>query len=163
VASDIAELHADEVDWESGIITRKRSKTRDRANVPVVRYKLWPRTFDLLKRWGSREGIVLHTRSGGSWAFRRMRDDGTLHKNDNVARNFNVLRDRLGMKLSFKYLRKTSPAILESHEHYGRYVPHFLGHAPAGIASRNYTPPSHELFDRILGWLGEQYGGDVTG
>lgn len=163
VASDIAELRADEVDWNQGIIARKRTKTRDRANVPVVRYKLWPQTFDLLRKWGRREGTVLRTRSGGSWAFRRLRADGTLHKNDNVARNFNVLRGRLGLKLSFKYLRKTSPAILESHENYGRYVPHLLGHSPKGIAARNYTPPNDDLFDRILGWLGEQYGKDVTG
>ena len=34
--TDISDLHPSEVDWERGRVTRKRSKTEDRASVPTV-------------------------------------------------------------------------------------------------------------------------------
>ena len=48
--------------------------------------------------------------------------------------------------------------MLESHEIYGRYKGHFLGHAPRGLAEKHYAAPSTELFDKIVSWLGEQFG-----
>jgi hypothetical protein len=41
------------VDWTAGVITRKRSKTRDEQDVPEVRHKLWDRTFALLEQYRS--------------------------------------------------------------------------------------------------------------
>ena len=34
--TDVSDLHPSEVDWERGRVTRKRSKTEDRASVPTV-------------------------------------------------------------------------------------------------------------------------------
>ena len=44
---DIAELRQDEVNWETGRLTRQRSKTRkhNADKVPTVSYQLWPETF----------------------------------------------------------------------------------------------------------------------
>jgi len=53
---DIADLAPDEVDWQRGMIRRKRSKTEHVQSVEVVTYKLWPETFELLKRLGQRSG-----------------------------------------------------------------------------------------------------------
>ena len=62
---DMAELHPDEVDWEKGIITRKRSKTADCQNVPEVSWPLWPLTLELLKKErGTDPDRVLLTREG---------------------------------------------------------------------------------------------------
>src|SRR5208337_2463848 len=78
--TDISELKQSEVDWEEGTITRKRSKTDSQESVPVVRYKLWQSTFALLRQFNSGGDPVLRTRAGGEWAFRRLREDGTLRR-----------------------------------------------------------------------------------
>ena len=38
---DLADLRQDEVDWEKGTITKKRSKTSNHASAPTVCWKLW--------------------------------------------------------------------------------------------------------------------------
>jgi integrase len=160
-ASDISAIKQTEVDWECGVITRKRVKTSEAENVPTVRYKLWEPTLCLSRQFNTARDPVLTTREGGEWAFRRLRADGSLHKNDNVAPPFRrVLKScgLLGKGLSQYSLRKTSATRLESHPEYGRYVSHFLGHSPIGTAARNYAAPSDELFDTIITWLGSQYG-----
>ena len=58
---DISDLKDEEVDWNAGRIRRKRSKTANHDNVPVVEYLLWPRTFDLLKEYRSGGELVLLT------------------------------------------------------------------------------------------------------
>ena len=160
-ASDISELKQAEIDWRRGVITRKRGKTSDKDNVPTVQYKLWGETFALLKQFNTGNDPVLTTRRGGEWAFRRLRADGTLWRNDNVAPLFRrVLKacKLLGKGLSHYNLRKTSATLLESHSEYGRYVTYFLGHSPKGTAAKHYAAPSTELFDAAVTWLGRQYG-----
>ncbi|HUE17170.1 MAG TPA: hypothetical protein VMR25_23660, partial [Planctomycetaceae bacterium] len=46
------------IDWAKGTITRKRAKTAAYSGVPLVSTKLWPETLDLLRKLGSREGLV---------------------------------------------------------------------------------------------------------
>jgi len=53
---DISDLRPDEVDWTKGRIVRKRSKTRNSGGVPTIEYPLWSETFDLLRKYGEREG-----------------------------------------------------------------------------------------------------------
>jgi hypothetical protein len=72
------------------------------------------------------------------------------------------LQNKTGLNHPMKLLRKTSATLIESHELYGRYTGHFLGHAPSTIAERHYAAPSMDLFDRIVLWLGDQYGKVVT-
>src|SRR5208337_4169061 len=118
-------------------------------------------TFALLKQFNTGNDPVLTTRRGGEWAFRRLRADGTLWRNDNVAPLFRrVLKacKLLGKGLSHYNLRKTSATLLESHSEYGRYVTYFLGHSPKGTAAKHYAAPSTELFDAAVTWLGRQYG-----
>jgi hypothetical protein len=62
---DVSDLSQDEVDWQLGTITRKRSKTRNHEDCPTVTYRLWPRTFALLKQHRCGEGdLVLRTKTG---------------------------------------------------------------------------------------------------
>jgi len=51
-----------------------------------------------------------------------------------------------------------SATLLETHEVYGRYVHHFLGHSPKSIADKHYAAPSQELFDKALDWLRQWIG-----
>jgi len=48
-SKDISDLHPAQVDLDRGTITRKRSKTHEWANVPVVQYRLWAETIRLLR------------------------------------------------------------------------------------------------------------------
>ena len=50
---DVADLGQEEVDWLAGMISRRRSKTGDHVTVPMVSYRLWPETFELLRRFRS--------------------------------------------------------------------------------------------------------------
>ena len=159
---DIADLKDSEVDWENGRIIRKRSKTEDHEDVPVVNYKLWPLTAELLRRYRSGTEIVLVTRGGARWAWEKLMEDGKYRTSDNIATNYNHLKKRLKAKgveaRPLKLLRKTSATRIESHREYGRYVSHFLGHSPRTIKDRHSSAPSQELFDEITEWLGAWYG-----
>lgn len=162
-STDIAELKRHQVDWKEGRIIRRRSKTEDQVDVPIVNYKLWPQTFELLMKHDSGQATVLLTRSGGLWAWEERGDDGKTHSSDNIASNFNRLRDKLGVGKSLDKLRKTSATKIESHREYGRYKIHFLGHSPRTLADKHYAAPSRDLFDEVLAWVGKQYGSVITG
>jgi integrase len=155
--TDISELRDDEVDWREGRIIRKRSKTGDSEDVPTVGYKLWEQTFELLKQYRSGGEVVLLTESGRRWVNKRM-VDGRLVKADNIASCYVWLKKRAKFGKPLKLIRKTSASLIEGHPEYGRYKSHFLGHSPRTVADRHYAAPSTELFDRIVDWLGQQYG-----
>ena len=155
--TDISDLLDNEVDWDQGRIIRKRSKTAVGEDVPVVNYKLWPLTFELLKEYRSGGDVVLLTESGRRWVDKRL-VEGRLVKADNIASCYTWLKKKAKFTKPLKLIRKTSASLIESQAQYGRYKSHFLGHSPRSIADRHYAAPSPELFDEIVNWLGKQYG-----
>jgi integrase len=156
--TDISDLRQDEVDWVEGRIIRKRSKTDDKDDVPTVNYKLWPLTFELLKKYRSDDPeIALLTEAGNRWVSKEL-IEGRLRKADNIASCYVWLKKKTGTKKPLKLIRKTSATIIEGHVEFGRYKSHFLGHSPRTIADRNYAAPNMTLFDKIVEWLGQQYG-----
>jgi integrase len=145
---DIADLHPDEIDWEGGRLSRKRSKTGDHASVPTVEYRLWPETFDLLTRLRSSDPTrVLVTKSGKPWVDRRKTNI------DSVRIEF----EKLNPTLSFKHLRKTAASMLATHPEYASYAQYFLSHAPNNVADSHYVKPSQERFDGAVTWLRDQF------
>lgn len=158
--SDIAELKQIEVDWNLGIITRKRSKTDDREETPTVRWKLWPVTLDVLKKHRSgHPELVLLTNRGKPWVEKFLRQgDGKMSKTDKIASNYRRLVEKTGIKKPMKSIRKTSANLLESNKDHARFAGYFLGHAAASIKDRHYTDVSDHLFFAALDWLREQYG-----
>lgn len=157
---DISDLRQKDVDWNDGRIVRKRSKTSRQPTVPIVNYKLWTPTFALLREYRSndRERVLVNA-NGDPLRNRQMREDGTSTNFDNIRTAYDRLTHKLKLKKSktLKHIRKTSASILESHESFGRYAQHFLGHAPQTISQKHYVKPSDELFDKAVEWLGEQY------
>lgn len=156
---DISDLKPEEVDWKKGTITRKRSKTGDSANVPVVVYKLWPETLRLLKleRSDSRERVLLN-QNGSPLKVETLAPDGRLKKSDNIASAFKRLRALVKVDKSLKAFRKTSANLLRQEERFKDLPPLFLDHAPTAIFDRHYTDvPQKRLDDGIL-WLGRKYG-----
>jgi integrase len=155
---DVSDLMDDEVDWTTGTITRKRSKTRHNENVPTVTYQLWPRTFDLLTKYRSGTERVLLTESGLPYVREWVKPDGKFTKADGFASNYAHLQRRLKFKRPLKQLRKLGASLLAKHEVYGRFASYFLGHSPRTVADRHYVTPPQELFDEAVLWLGKQLG-----
>lgn len=155
---DISDLLDSEVDWRAGRIIRKRSKTRDHANVPVVNYKLWPSTFALLKEYRSGQERVLLTESGKTWKRKEL-IDGKLVKSDNIASCYAHLKKKLkGFDKPLKWLRRMGATMLDSRSEYSRFSEMFLGHSPRGIKDRHYSAPDQRGFDEAVTWLGQQLG-----
>lgn len=160
---DIAHLRQDEVDWASGRIKRKRTKTRDRSNnVPRVDYLLWRQTFDLLKKHrSSHPELVLINRNGSPlWVEREK--NGKFDRNSNIkTAYFQLVAVKLKIAKEDRKplisLRKTPATMLENSQ-YGRFSEHFLGEAPHTTASRHYAHKNGAEFDEAIKWLGSQLG-----
>ena len=155
---DISDLLDTEVDWKEGRITRKRSKTEDHEGVPTVCYKLWPLTWELLKKYRSGTERVLLTESGLAYVRKELKENGRVSKADGFASNWVHLKKRLKIDRPLKQLRKLSSSLLDGHKEYGRYAQYFLGHSGRTVASKHYVIPSSEMFDEALAWLGQQVG-----
>jgi integrase len=96
-AKDCSDLLQTEVDWKKGTVTRGRSKTAklrrpatlrdDDQGPPVVTYKLWPRTFALLRKHRSADAeVVLLTAGGNRWVTESRDADGQFHRSVNSTR-----------------------------------------------------------------------------
>lgn len=156
---DLAALRQDEVDWEDGRITRKRTKTKQHKSVPTVCYKLWPTTFDLLRKHRStHEELVFLNKQGRPLKMERVEEGGGYIKSDTVRHVWERLREKLKLTKHYKHLRKTGATTLGKHKHYKSFVPLYLGHAPRSIAERHYAAPSQKLFDEAICWLGRELG-----
>ena len=160
---DVANLLDEEVDWNQGTITRKRTKTREHENVPEVTYRLWATTFTLLKQYRSGSPVVLLTaKSGKTWAGRELRN-GKIVRWDSIDSNFGVLQKNLSAKgvqidKPLKIFRKTASTMLDNSNLHSRYSTLFLGHAPDTMANAHYVDYSQDRFDDAVSWLGEQFG-----
>jgi integrase len=158
---DVSDLRHDEVDWVSGRIVRKRSKTRTEGNVPVVNYPLWGETFALLKASRSVDPVrVLVTEAGTPLRQRAFRADGKTQNNDMIDSAYTRVCRKLKIDhpKPLKLLRKTGASTLETHPDFGRYAQRYLGHAPTSVADKHYVRPSQEQFDAAVRWLGDQFG-----
>lgn len=167
--TDISDLKPSEIDWKEGRIIRKRSKTKDEKNVPVVNYKLWSETFRLLKKYRSfDDSHVLLNEAGKPLRDRELKDNGKVANCDYIGKTWQKFiklnnfpkegKPERVINKPLKSLRKTSSTILDNHEHYGRFAQYFLGQAPQSVASKHYIQPSRELFDKAILWLGEKFG-----
>jgi hypothetical protein len=160
---DVSELRDSEVDWQSGRVIRKRSKTATWDNVPTVNYKLWPLTFELLQKYRSGQERVLLNAQGQPYVRCILKDDGRLQKADGFRTNYDHLKKKVrsqipGFNRTLKQLRKLGACLLENHLDYGRYATYFLWHSPRTVAEKSYVRPSQQLFDEAVLWVGYQLG-----
>ena len=115
---DISDLKCEEVNWGEGRIVRKRSKTSDHENVPVVNYLLWPETLRLLEqeRTDENQGRVLHNANGSALCTEVLTADGKYKKTDNVKNAFDRLRKKEGIDKPLKSFKKTSATLVKGDE-----------------------------------------------
>ena len=155
---DISELKPAEVDWKEGRIIRKRSKTRKQKTAPTVNYKLWPQTFDLLKKYRQKGERVILSITGQPLRRWEEANAGKTRNLDTVGRAWERLAVKSGIRKSAKLLRKTSASKLAEHPTYGRFSALFLGHSPKTTAEIHYQQLPQALFDEAIDWLGKQFG-----
>jgi hypothetical protein len=159
---DISDLHPSEL--QAGYLVRKRSKTRDEDNdVPEVRYKLWPETAALLERHRSGDPEhLLVTKSGQAWVRKEFKG-GEFIETDSIRTLYSRHARRVGIKISLKYIRKTSSTLIDNAkiEFDGmelrrfdeRISTLFLGHSPRSIKDRHYSRPAEDVLDEAIEWL----------
>jgi hypothetical protein len=147
---DIGLLRKDQI--SNGRLTRKRVKTMHHDLVPTVSYPLWPETQRLLKECISDHPELALTSSDGTSLYSSRFEAGGTRKKDLLSKAWRVA----DVEIPLKAFRSIGATLLESHETYGRYKSHFLGHSPKTIADRHYAAPSQELFDRAINWLRRQ-------
>lgn len=159
--SDISDLRRDEVDLEKGTITRRRTKTKGKGDVPTVCYKLWGETLALLRMYISADGdFALLNEDGQQLVRMRLKDDGTDSKTDSIRLAFDRLRAKVGVAGSIKVFRKTSASLLNKDPRFRGIVSYFLGHSPRTIAEKHYARESDELLAEAVKYLGQVYGVD---
>jgi integrase len=147
---DIVDLHRKEVDFLSGRIIRRRSKSYHNDKTPKVNYLLWPTTAEMLRRQDT----------GRDWLLAR-RPEGLGRKHgeeENVRADFNRFRDRIGFPKPMKGIRKMAATIVEEVTGKESYSTYFLGHSPKTVKDINYVPPLQPRFDQAVLDLGRQLG-----
>ena len=154
---DISDLLDKDVDWKEGRITRKRSKTSSHEGVPVVSYKLWPETIQLMRELRSGTEVVLLTPKGTRLLQQHLNQNGSLNKCDSVKPLYLRECERLSFKKPFKLLRKTSATLINSNPQSRGLDQLFLGHAPSSIADKHYVATAKSALDEALEWLREEY------
>lgn len=157
---DISGLRQEEVNWNKGIIVRKRSKTKQHQGVPTVSFPIWRSTLKLLQSFHTKKGdYVLTNEDGGQLKTERITDDGKYTKTDNIAVAYYRLCKRLKIKQQpLKLIRKTSATLLRNSDQYSQFAVLFLGHSPRGIAETHYFGDAGVSFSDAIRWLAKQYG-----
>ena len=150
---DMASLEWSELDQKEWRITRQRTKTEDTSDdVPTVCYRLWPLTAELLKANLSKHETFVLTSMRNTVLWNSYLDPvtGKRKKNDLITQQW----ARAKSEIALSSFRSIGATIIGDHVQYGRYHHHYLGHSPTSIADKHYVPPSQELFDEIMLYVG---------
>jgi integrase len=154
---DIADLKRSEVSFKNGTIRRKRSKTQDHKTVPVVTYKLWPETLELIREHASDTGERVLLNVNGDPLVSVREANGKVNRTDAIAKTMQRLRKNMkrSSPIAFKRFRKTAASKLGSNDRFSRWAGYFLGHAPATTADKHYVRPDQQRFNEAIDWLRE--------
>lgn len=157
--TDISNIRHDEVNWRTGTITRKRSKTKKHASVPVVCYKLWKETLQLLREYREKKGeLVLLNTDGSPLVVRGIKPNGDPTTNDAITNSLKPVREKIKIHKPAKLFRKTSASLIKSNSEFRGLEDLFLGLSPNSISDRHYAKVPTELLAEATAWLAKQYG-----
>ena len=181
---DVGTLLKSEVQLKAGRIVRQRTKTRRHEHPPLVNYKLWPRTAQLLRsQISTHPELALTNRAGSPLCVSKLvTENGKTReivwcsllrrwvnmKKPNTAKSKapskkpKVLRQRLiPPDKQLKYLRKTGSTKLRSDRRFFSLDSLYLGHSWVTIADKHYNAfdgHPYAPLDEAIDWLGEQFG-----
>ena len=156
---DLSDLKHEEVDWNAGTVTRRRSKPKSHKSVPTARYRLWRETLKLLRQHRTTAGgQVLRNSNGHPLVVRSLKPDGRAQTNDSIKNAYDRLKKKTGIMKPLKLRRKTSANLIRSNGQYSGLEDLFLGHSPSSLSDKHYTAPPEDLLARAIVWVGQQYG-----
>jgi len=138
---DIGELTHSQINWTTSALTRKRVKTGGHDRVPVVRYKLWSETVQLLKQemtYGSKDQLMLLDSAGAPLYVAQFEEDGTAYQYDKIKSSWRDHFGRSGDKeFTLRDFRYFGADLLEESPH-KRDRESFLGHSPKSVEGIHY-------------------------
>ena len=138
---------------KGGYLTRKRVKTENQDNVPVVSYKLWQETERLLNQFRSTHPELWLVSNVGTPLWSGRIENGCVKEKDLIAKAWQKAK----CPIKLKEFRSISATTLENHMEFGRYVSYFLGHSPRTLKDKHYAAPSQTLFDDAIAWLAKEF------
>ncbi|WP_207395162.1 tyrosine-type recombinase/integrase [Bremerella alba] len=158
---DIATLTHEMIDWETGIVRRKRHKTLGRGKSAALQvHKLWPITLELLKEeTQSKTGLVLVGENGKPLYTESIKEDGNLSGTDVIRLAFNRAKKQAKIEDSrgFKHFRKSAANEIEKRF---QNAPHlsslFLAHSEVSV-KKHYVESHYDLLFEALDYLDGLY------
>jgi hypothetical protein len=164
---DVGTLLKSEVRLDEGRIVRQRTKTRRHEHPPVVNYKLWPRTAELLRSHVSPDPVLaLTNRRGGALCVSKLVVENGITREtvwSSLIRRYGQMKKakpELPDK-QLKFLRKTGSSKLRSDRRFFSLDSLYLGHSWVTIADKHYNVFDGQPYaplDEAIEWLGEQFG-----
>ncbi len=150
--SDIATLAYDMIDWESGVITRKRHKTEVESE-----HKLWGVTLRLLREQANPKDteFLLTSEHGNPLVRERIDANGKPLKTDSIGHAFSQVKAKLGWKdrRTFKHLRKTGADMLaKQFQDQPHLVDLYLAHTQKAMR-RHYARRHFDALHKATDWL----------
>jgi integrase len=170
--TDVASLLKSEVQLDEGRIVRQRTKTRRHAHPPVVNYKLWPKTLELLrKHWSKHPTVALTNRKGNPLAVSKLVKEGTKTREvawTTIGRRYIQMKTAKPKKKvkpqladkQLKFLRKTGSTKIRSKREFLSLDSLYLGHSWANVADKHYNAfdgQPYEPLDEAIDWLGKEF------
>ncbi|MEZ5939741.1 MAG: hypothetical protein R3C18_00005, partial [Planctomycetaceae bacterium] len=171
--SDVAALLKMEVRLDEGRIIRQRSKTRRHANPPLVNYKLWPTTHQLLqKHWSEHPMFALTNRKGNPLGVSKLVTRNGETKETvwtSIGRRYGLMKTKEPSKKTdkkplpdkqLKFLRKTGSTKIKSQKQFRLLDSLYLGHSWATVADKHYNAFDGEPYqplDEAIDWLGGEF------
>ena len=142
---DVGTLLKSEVRLDEGRIIRQRTKTRRHEHPPVVNYRLWPRTAQLLReRLSSHPTLALTNRRGTPLCVSKLIEKNGVTREtvwSSLVRRWGQMKKakpELPNK-QMKYLRKTGSSRLRSNARFLSLDSLYLGHSWVTIADKHYN------------------------
>ena len=138
-------------DVVGNIWTRKRAKRRNDPKAPIVSYRLWDETVELLNKFKSdHDGLFLLTSKNTPLYISNFAGDGDeTHVKDMIGQQWY----KAGYTLTLESLRKVPAQLLEESAEYSQFFDLMLSHAPAGTGRSHYAPESASRFLLACDWL----------
>tara|TARA_R110002096_G_scaffold417457_1_gene621125 strand:+ start:1504 stop:3063 length:1560 start_codon:yes stop_codon:yes gene_type:complete len=159
LASDLNALTHEK--YQGKRIIHKRRKSRRKKYMPTVNYLLWDATVEAIERVKTDEAVfaeLLHTKGGVT--ILTPKSDGSGEEWNNISRNWQAVRERLGLrkKLTLRKLRNTANTELKKSDKYRDLDQLWLGHAQT-LADKRYHIIDGQVYkplDKAIRYIGKQ-------
>lgn len=160
LASDLNDIKHTQYDSEVGRLIHKRRKTRRKKRIPIVNYKLWPKTIEAIEKIKTDPNEfeeMFHTKGGARILTPKKSGKGSFN---NLSRNWQVVRDRLKLRknLTLRKLRNTALTELKKSLWFRDLDELWLGHAKT-VSSRHYhivDGQEYEPLDKAVDFIAEK-------